>query len=96
VTVARFMSLAAEGMGVRLRRMPVPWLAARAVVGLVTLAAPLFGATELRSSLAASLDFIARDNPFTSERARRELGWDPPVHPETGVPEAFRWWMQHR
>lgn len=96
VTVARFMSLAAEGMGVRLRRIPVPWLAARAVVGLVTLAAPLFSATELRSSLAASLDFIARDNPFTSERARRELGWDPQVRPETGVPEAFRWWMQHR
>ena len=32
---------------------------------------------------------MSRDNPFTSERARRELGWDPPVRPEAGVPDAF-------
>jgi nucleoside-diphosphate-sugar epimerase len=96
VTVDRFVSLAAEGMGVRLRRIPVPWLAARAAVGIVTLAAPFFSAAELKSSLAASLDFISRDNPFTSARARGELGWDPPVHPDAGVPEAFRWWLQHR
>lgn len=96
VTVAQFVTLAAEGLGVRLRRVPVPYVVARAGVGLATLVAPLVGASQLRSSLAASLDFISRDNPFTSERARRELGWDPPVRPETGVPEAFRWWTQHR
>jgi len=44
---------------------------------------------------ASSLDFLARDNPFSSDLARRELGWDPPVRPETGVPEAFRWWSAH-
>jgi hypothetical protein len=33
---------------------------------------------------SGSLDFLTRDNPFTSERARRELGWSPPVRHEDG------------
>ena len=36
------------------------------------------------------MDFVTRDNPFSSERARRELGWEPRVRPEVGVPDAFR------
>jgi nucleoside-diphosphate-sugar epimerase len=43
---------------------------------------------------SGSLDFLTRDNPFTSERARKELGWTPTVRPERGVPEAFRWWLK--
>ena len=42
-----------------------------------------------------SLSMVTRDNPFTSERARRELGWSPQVRPERGIPEAFRWWVEH-
>jgi nucleoside-diphosphate-sugar epimerase len=42
----------------------------------------------------AALDFLSEDNPYTSDRARRELGWRPVVHHETGVPEAFRWWRE--
>jgi nucleoside-diphosphate-sugar epimerase len=38
---------------------------------------------------------LTRDNPFTSEKARRVLGWDPPVRPEVGIPEAFRWYREH-
>jgi nucleoside-diphosphate-sugar epimerase len=45
---------------------------------------------------SASLAWLTRDNPFTSERARAELGWAPSVRPEIGVPEAFRWWREHR
>ena len=37
-----------------------------------------------------SLSFLSRDNPFTSDRARSELGWSPTVRPEVGVPDAFR------
>jgi hypothetical protein len=42
----------------------------------------------------STLDFLTRDNPFSSELARRELGWSPIVLPEQGVPEAFRWTIQ--
>jgi nucleoside-diphosphate-sugar epimerase len=44
----------------------------------------------------ASLDWFTRDNPFSSERARRELGWSPAVRPEDGIPDAFRWWNANR
>jgi hypothetical protein len=48
----------------------------------------------MRVAAVGTLDFLTRDNPFTSERARRELGWAPPVRPEVGIPDAFRWWKE--
>jgi nucleoside-diphosphate-sugar epimerase len=39
---------------------------------------------------------LTHDNPFVSERARKELGWQPSIRPEVGVPEAMRWWLAHR
>ena len=96
VTVAEFFRLAGEGMGVRLRMIPVPLVVARAALGLFSVLAPIVVGARFNAVTAASLRFLSRDNPFTSERARRELGWDPPVHPEQGVPDAFRWWAAHR
>jgi nucleoside-diphosphate-sugar epimerase len=92
VTVAEFFRLAGEGLGQRLRAVSIPAVAARAVVGVAALVAP----ARLRSSLRQSVDFLTRDNPFTSERARRELGWEPTVHPQDGVPAAFRWHRRAR
>ncbi|HEX6599031.1 MAG TPA: NAD-dependent epimerase/dehydratase family protein [Gemmatimonadaceae bacterium] len=87
VTVSEFFRLAGEGLGERLRFVSIPASAARVVVRVAALATP----ARLRSSLRQSVDFLTRDNPFTSERARRELGWDPPLRPERGVVDAFRW-----
>jgi len=92
VTVSEFFRLAGEGLGERLRFVSIPAPAARAVVRVAALATP----ARLRSSLRQSVDFLTRDNPFTSERARRELGWDPPVRPERGVVDAFRWFASRR
>ena len=44
---------------------------------------------------SGAIDMVTRDNPFTSDRARAELGWTPTVRPQAGVPEAFRWWADH-
>lgn len=95
VTVAEFFRLAGEGMGVRLRMIPVPIVVARGVLGLVRLLAPVIVGSRFNTVTSASLHFLSRDNPFTSDRARRELAWDPPVRPEQGVPDAFRWWAAH-
>jgi nucleoside-diphosphate-sugar epimerase len=92
VTVADFFLLAGEGLGERLRFVSIPVSAARVVVRVAALVTP----TRLRSSLRQSVDFLTRDNPFTSERSRRELGWDPPVPPERGVVDAFRWFASTR
>jgi nucleoside-diphosphate-sugar epimerase len=92
VTVREFFRLAGEGFGERLRFVSLPVSAARAVVRIAALVTP----ARLRSSLRQSVDFLTRDNPFTSERARRELGWDPPVRPAQGVVDAFRWFATSR
>lgn len=39
---------------------------------------------------------LTRPNPFSAERARRELGWRPPVEPLDALAEAFRWWATRR
>jgi nucleoside-diphosphate-sugar epimerase len=95
VTVEQFFRLGSAGLGVRMRKVPVPRIAARAGIGLFQLLAPLLFGSRYSAVGKASLDFISRDNPFSSDRARRELGWSPPVRPEDGVPDAFRWWALH-
>lgn len=92
VTVAEFFRLAGEGLGRRLRLVSIPASAARVVMRAAARVAP----ARLRSSVRQSVDFLSRDNPFTSERARRELGWDPRVHPRDGVVGAFRWYAEWR
>ena len=95
VTVADFFRLAGEGMDVKLRTVSIPHVVARGAVGAFRVLAPLFVGKRYEAVTSASLDFLSRDNPFSSERARRDLGWDPKVRPEAGVPEAFRWWARH-
>ncbi len=96
VTVAEFVSLAALGLEQRVRTVPVALpVSSAAVAGLAWINArvrgPSFGART-----RASLDFLTRDNPFNSDRARHELGWEPRMRPEIGVPEAFRWYKEER
>jgi nucleoside-diphosphate-sugar epimerase len=91
VTARAFFALAAEGMGRRVRIVSVPWRAARAAFAAIRAVAPLVMGDRFTSTMSASLDFLARDNPFSSERARRELGWNPPLDPERGIVDAFRW-----
>jgi nucleoside-diphosphate-sugar epimerase len=95
VTAREFFERAAEGLDRRLRILSIPMIVARVAFAVVKAVAPLVLGSRYNSMASSSLDFLARDNPFSSELARRELGWDPPVRPETGIPEAFRWWAAH-
>jgi nucleoside-diphosphate-sugar epimerase len=92
VSVRRFFELAAEGLGLRTTFVPMPLWLARG--GLRTVKSVMRALTGGRFSLVSgsAIDFVAEDNPFSSDRAKRELGWSPRVRPETGVPAAFRWW----
>lgn len=96
VTVAEFFRLAGVGLGrpVRMVRIPI-WLLRSAVTLAVRFRSRSRpGGTPVSSS--GSVDFLTRDNPFTSHRARAELGWNPPMRPAVGIPEAFAWWKEHR
>jgi nucleoside-diphosphate-sugar epimerase len=97
VSVRDFYRLAADGLGRPVRMVPVPISIARAALVAARVAGPIvFGSRLNVVTSSSSLDFITRDNPFSSERARRELGWLPTVTPEVGIPDAFRWWAAHR
>jgi nucleoside-diphosphate-sugar epimerase len=94
VSARRFFELAGDGLGKAPRFLPMPmWLARGALRVGKTMSRVLTGGRYTLVSNAA-LDFLSEDNPYTSDRARRELGWRPVVHHETGVPEAFRWWRE--
>ena len=94
VSVRRFFELAGEGLGRRPLFIPVPLGMARGGLRAVKAVSRLLSGGRFSLVSNSAIDFIAEDNPFTSERARRELGWKPRVHPDDGVPEAFRWWAE--
>jgi nucleoside-diphosphate-sugar epimerase len=96
VTVASFARLAGEGLGRRVRLVSLPLSLARPAFDALRSVVRVTRGAALAAQATGTLDFLSRDNPFTSERARRELGWSPPVAPESGVPDAFRWWKEHR
>lgn len=95
VTVAEFFRLAADGMGTRIRGVRVPLAIARFGERAVRAVGALIPGNRFAAVSFSAVDFLSRDNPFTSERARRELGWDPSMRPEVGIPEAFRWAATH-
>ena len=96
VTVVDFYRLAAEGLGRRVRLVPVPMAVARAALATVRAIGPVVLGPRMNVvTESSSLDFITRDNPFSSERAREEIKWTPTVRPEVGIPDAFRWWAAH-
>jgi nucleoside-diphosphate-sugar epimerase len=93
VTVREFFTWGAEGLGRRVRLLPIPKPLAQTAFSALVFALKIVTAGRMSVLSSGSLDFLTRDNPFTSERARQELGWTPTVRPERGVPEAFRWWL---
>lgn len=95
VTVVRFIELAGQGLGRRIRMLPVPYGAARLGMKAMRLGVAMVRGNAVAQHAGGSFAFLTRDNPFTSERARRELGWSPPIRPEVGVPESYRWWKAH-
>lgn len=92
ITVNDFFRYAGEGLDVRLRRLRLPLAIARGAERMIRTVGGLLPGNQFKAVSFSAVDFLTRDNPFTSERARVELGWDPPMRPEVGVPDAFRWY----
>jgi nucleoside-diphosphate-sugar epimerase len=96
VTVAEFVRLAGVGLGQRVRLVSLPLSLARPAFAMLQGVLRATRGVAMAAQAAGTLDFLVRDNPFSSARARRELGWSPPVKPEVGIPDAFRWSKEHR
>ena len=94
VTVRDFVRLAGVGLGRHVRALSLPPFAVRAALAVVKRGAALLRGDSAGVMASSTYAFLTRDNPFTSDRARRELGWRPSVTHEEGVPDAFRWAMR--
>lgn len=95
VTLREFLTLAGEGLGHRVRFVPVPLAIANGAFRAAKAVLRVLSGGRMSVLSTASLDMLTRDNPFSSERARTELGWAPAVTPQAGIPEAFTWWLTH-
>lgn len=89
VTAEQFFRWGCEGLGVTPHLIRVPYVVAKVGLAAFRVVSRFIGGGRFGSASSASLDFLTQDNPFNSDRARRELGWDPRVRPETSVREAF-------
>ncbi|MEI8258920.1 MAG: NAD-dependent epimerase/dehydratase family protein [Deltaproteobacteria bacterium] len=89
LTVQQFYDAAQKGLGHRARWLPVPGRIAQAAVTAAGSVMRVMGVPGASMLNASALDFLLADNPFSSERARRELGWTSSVDPCAAVVEAF-------
>ena len=96
VTVADLVRFAARGLGRRVLAPRVPLILGRAAFRALALALVAAGRRDLAPHAAGFLQMLTRNNPFTSERARRELGWAPRVRPAEGLADAFQSWKRSR
>ncbi len=91
-----FFRLAGDGLERRIRCMSIPHGLAGTLLSITKRTIRFVTAGGMNVVATASLDFMSRDNPFNSDRARRELGWAPTLRPESSIPDAFRWWRENR
>jgi nucleoside-diphosphate-sugar epimerase len=96
VSVREFVRLAGEGLGRRIAVVRIPQWLAHAGLFAAKSGVSLLRGGSIALRVGSTLDFLTRDNPFSSDLARRELGWTPVVTPDVGLPEAFRWWLRER
>ena len=95
VTAVEFFRYAATGLDVHLRTIRVPFGFARRTERALRRMASIVPGSRMQAVSFSAVDFLGRNNPFTSQRARAELGWDPQVRPEFGVADAFAWSALH-
>ena len=96
ITTREFFQLAGKGLGRRVKVVGIPVAVTRGLLGVARIGIGLIKGTGAKALTFGSLGFLTRDNPFSSERARRELGWTPRVDPRDGVVDAFRWYADSR
>jgi len=96
VTVTDLVRCAEAGLGRRIHAPDIPRPVGRAGFAALELALRAIGRADLARHARGTLEMLTRDNPFSSDRARSELGWAPDVRPDVTLAEAFRWWKACR
>jgi len=96
VTVTDLIRFAEAGLGRRIHAPTVPMPIGRAGFAALEGILRAVGRGDLARHTVGTLNMLTKDNPFTSDRARSELGWSPSIVPDVGLTEAFRFWKSAR
>jgi nucleoside-diphosphate-sugar epimerase len=96
VTVTDLIRCAEAGLGRRIHAPAVPMPIGRAGFAALEGILKIIGRGDLARHAVGTLNMLTKDNPFTSDRARSELGWSPSIVPDVGLTEAFRFWKSAR
>jgi len=95
LTLVDFVALAEKGLGRRITTANLPIGLGQAGFQTLAFLLSIFRRRHLAQHMRGVFDLLARDNPFTSNRARQELDWSPTMKPDIGIPEAFAWWQEN-
>jgi nucleoside-diphosphate-sugar epimerase len=90
ITAREFVSAVGRGLGRELRTIEVPARAVAALAKLVDRVRSVLLPVRYPGSLGSAIRFWHGGNPYTSERARRVLGWRPTIRHAEGVENATR------
>ncbi|HEX4560548.1 MAG TPA: NAD-dependent epimerase/dehydratase family protein [Gemmatimonadales bacterium] len=90
-----FTDAFADALGTRVRRVRLPYPVARVAVDLWARWLMIRSPGTYPGVGASAVRFLAEENPFVAERARRELGWTPVVSPRDAVRRTVRWLLEN-
>ena len=93
LTQRELFQLIAEAAGRSIITLRVPTRVASAAVQARSVLKFLITRHSRAGFATNAVKFLARENPFSSERAYRELNWQPSTPPAEGLARAVRWFV---
>ncbi|HEY6785406.1 MAG TPA: NAD-dependent epimerase/dehydratase family protein, partial [Gemmatimonadales bacterium] len=90
-----FSDAFADALGIRVRRVRLPYPVARVAVDLWARWLTIRSPGKYPGVGASAVRFLAEENPFVAELARRELGWMPVTSPREAVRRTVTWLLEN-
>lgn len=90
-----FVDAFADALGIRVRRLRLPYGVARVAVDVWARWQVWRSPGRYPGVGGAAVRFLAEENPFDASRARRELGWAPVTSPREAVARTVRWLQEN-
>jgi nucleoside-diphosphate-sugar epimerase len=94
-TQSGFVDAFADALGMRVRRIRLPYGIARVAVDLWARWQMLRSPGRYPGVGESAVRFLAEENPFLAERARGELGWHPVTSPREAVARTVHWLLEN-